>query len=619
MILDFLAPVGNHLWQSTLFAIAAALLTLALRKNRAQVRYWLWFAASLKFLVPFSLLLSLGGYLAPARAANDQLQPARYYSADIVSQPFTFTPQLLSGSAKAIRLAPSQRLARTLSTWAAALWAVGFLTVLGLWIIRWRRVAVSLRTAAPATDGLELSVLRKLEARAKMQRPVALLISDASLEPGIFGVLRPKLVWPRGISQRLNEAQIEAIVAHELAHVRRRDNLTAALHMFVEAIFWFHPIVWWLQSRLMDERERACDEAVVILGSEPEVYAESILRTCEFCIESPVACVSGITGSELKQRLRRIVSNNPVRTLTRTRKFFLAALTAAAILSPILFGFIDVPRVSAALMQDSGTKPAFSYDVATVKLSREGSTSETMILISQGKLTSQNFPLKDLIMFAYDVKANSQISGVPDWVNSAKYDIDAKADEDTTAALKKLPPDQYPQQVKLMIQALLADRFHLKVSHQTKDMPVYALVIATGGPKLKKSTGQIPPLGSNAPAGDGPRRGIFSNGHGELEGVNTSLDFFSDRLSRMPEVGSRVVIDRTGLTGNYSWTLKWTPETTAPAFRGADDGAPPPPPSDNAGPGLFTALQEQLGLKLEPQKGSVEVLVIDHLERPSAN
>ena len=100
MILDFLAPVGNHLWQSTLFAIAAAILTLPLLKNRAQVRYWLWFAASLKFLVPFSLRLALGGYLAPARATNDQLQPARYYSADVVSQPFTFTPQLLSGSAK---------------------------------------------------------------------------------------------------------------------------------------------------------------------------------------------------------------------------------------------------------------------------------------------------------------------------------------------------------------------------------------------------------------------------------------------------------------------------------------------------------------------------------------
>ena len=145
---------------------------------------------------------------------------------------------------------------------------------------------------------------------------------DSSLEPGIFGILDPTLVWPQGISQRLNEAQIEAIIAHELAHVRRRDNLTAAFHMLVEAIFWFHPIVWWLQSRLIDERERACDEAVVILGSEPGVYAESILRTCEFCIESPLTCVSGITGSELKQRLRRIVSDNPVRALTRTRNLF---------------------------------------------------------------------------------------------------------------------------------------------------------------------------------------------------------------------------------------------------------------------------------------------------------
>ena len=87
----------------------------------------------------------------------------------------------------------------------------------------------------------------------------------------------------------------------------------------------------------------------------------------------------------------------------------------------------------------------------------------------------------------------------------------------------------------------------------------------------------------------------------------------------MPEAGGRVVINKTGLTDNYSWTFKWTPETTARAFRGANDGAPPPPPSDNSGPSLFTALQEQLGLKLESQKGSVETLVIDHVEKPSPN
>ena len=113
------------------------------------------------------------------------------------------------------------------------------------------------------------------------------------------------LLWPRSIGARLSDEQVEAILAHELAHVRRRDNLTAAIHMVVQSVFWFHPLVWWLGARLVDERERACDEDVIRLGSEPQVYAEGILKTCEFYVESPLACVSGVTGSDLKKRIER--------------------------------------------------------------------------------------------------------------------------------------------------------------------------------------------------------------------------------------------------------------------------------------------------------------------------
>ena len=127
----------------------------------------------------------------------------------------------------------------------------------------------------------------------------------------MFGILRPVLLWPRDIDMRLDDAQVHAILAHELAHVRRRDNLTAAMHMFVEAVFWFHPLVWWIGARLVDERERACDEEVVRLGNDPHVYAESILKTCQFYVESPLTCVPGVTGSDLKKRIERIMSHRP--------------------------------------------------------------------------------------------------------------------------------------------------------------------------------------------------------------------------------------------------------------------------------------------------------------------
>ena len=144
------------------------------------------------------------------------------------------------------------------------------------------------------------------------------------------------------------------------------------------------------------------------------------------------------------------------------------------------------------------------------------------------------------------------------------------------------------------------------------EIPVYALVVAKGGPKLKPST--TAPMGNETPrAGETPRGGgIFNAGPGELHSNGATLDFFaSGPLSRVPETDGRVVINKTGLTGSYDFTLKWTPESVAPA--GSAPGV------DNSGPGLFTALEEQLGLKLVSQKGSVETLVVEFVDKPSTN
>ena len=98
--------------------------------------------------------------------------------------------------------------------------------------------------------------------------PVPVKSSNTMIAPGVFGIFRPVLVMPEGIADRLPPAQLDAIIAHELCHVRHRDNLAAAIHMFVEAIFWFHPLVWWLGARIVEERERACVEEVLQLGDE---------------------------------------------------------------------------------------------------------------------------------------------------------------------------------------------------------------------------------------------------------------------------------------------------------------------------------------------------------------
>ena len=181
-----------------------------------------------------------------------------------------------------------------------AIWATGFVVVVCSW---WRR-SRSIREALAAASPLDSAF------------PIKVMSSPAILGPGVFGIWRPVLLLPEGITNHLEPtAEMNAILAHELCHVRRRDNLATVSHMSVEALFWFHPLVWWLGARLMEERENACDEEVLRNGSEPEVYAEGILKICELYLESPLPCVSGFTGSDLKKRIEVIMSNRVVPSL----------------------------------------------------------------------------------------------------------------------------------------------------------------------------------------------------------------------------------------------------------------------------------------------------------------
>ncbi len=133
------------------------------------------------------------------------------------------------------------------------------------------RVARIVRNAVPVAEGPEVEALRAAELQLGIRKPIRFVMSQDWMEPGVFGIVRPMLMWPEGISQHLDGRHLKAILAHELCHVRRRDNLAAVLHMLVQAIFWFHPLVWWMEGKLEAERERACDEEVTRLFGEPEV------------------------------------------------------------------------------------------------------------------------------------------------------------------------------------------------------------------------------------------------------------------------------------------------------------------------------------------------------------
>jgi bla regulator protein BlaR1 len=592
--------LANHLWQSTVFAGIAALLAFALRKNHAQTRYCLWLTASVKFLIPFSLLAGVGsrlGWLTARRVTRPELSVI----VEQISRPFPPSPGPAAVAPTVLAdhggLLPAVLL---------AIWACGFLAVTVSWCRRWKRIHAAVRAGSP------------LDLEITLEAGVPMLSSPAMLEPGVFGIFRPVLLLPDGITNRLAPAHLEAILAHELCHVRRRDNLAAALHMAVEAIFWFHPLVWWVGARLVEEREHACDEEVLRLGSRPEVYAESILKTCQFYLESPLVCMSGIAGSDLKRRVTRIMTQRLAKKLSFGRKVLLAAAGMAAVAGPVVFGLMNAPQSRAQSPAATSTPPP-AFDVVSIK-PNHGGTGLFRINAEPGRFVADNATLKFLIQFAYHVK-ESQILGAAGWIDSNHYNIEAKQDDSSTDVQRKLSRDDQGEQLRLMLQSMLADRFKLTLHHETKDLPIYALVVAKNGPKLQESPAapeDSAPPGSPTPNGPQPRHSIRM-GRGQLTVNAQSLDMFAELLSH--QLG-RVVVNKTGLKGYYDFTLKWTPDESEAQMSGGPGGGPdarPAPAPDASGPSLFTALQEQLGLRIDAQKGPVDTLVIDHVEKPSEN
>lgn len=589
------AALADHLWQSTLFAAAAALLVLALRRNYARVRYWLWLTASLKFLLPFSLLVAAGSRLGRS-AARATAAPAFSMAVEWISQPFT-APAVPPPAPQAT--APDA--ASAIPAILLAVWLCGFAAVAVSWWTRWRRMRAAVRAATPLAVGAGVPVLS----------------SPALIEPGVFGVFRPVLVLPEGIVDHLAPAQLRAILAHELCHVRRRDNLAGALHMAVEALFWFHPLVWWLGARLVEERERACDEEVLRLGNDPAVYAEGILKTCRYYLESPLVCASGVTGSDLKERIVRILNGRKAYRLALEKKLLLAAAAVAAVAGPVGFGLMNAPAGRAQSQAEAG--PAETFEVASIKPDKSGGRGARM-MNSPGRFRATNITLKMLIRMAYGVQ-DFQITGGPGWMNSDAYDVEAKepagADAVSPMNMDESRRRADEERRKKMVRALLADRFQLKLHRETKELPVYALVVAKNGPKLKESD---LPADAKGPGPGGKFRGMMM-GPGQVTGNGVTLEFLATALSGTL---GRPVVDQTGLKGAYDLKLEWTPDEGQRRMMmvmkggpGAGPGEAPPP--DASGPSVFTAIQEQLGLKLESKKGPVEILVIEHAEQPSEN
>jgi uncharacterized protein (TIGR03435 family) len=618
--------VADHLWQSTVFAVGVWLITLAMKRKRGEVRHGLWLAASVKFMVPFSLLVGIGSPFSVLQHAVPEQEPAAYAAMSSVAQPFS-----------EIAAAPVNATAHESTVWAdlfawwpaalAMVWLGGTTAVLLVWRARWRKIVAALGEAEPLSEGREAEMMLRLARESRVRWRPRLMRSRSTMEPGIFGVFRPVLIWPAGLSALLDDEHLEAILAHETMHVRRQDNLTAAVHMAVEAGFWFHPLVWWMGRRMVEERERACDEAVVRLGSSPAAYAEGLLRACRFSVESSLACVAGVTGADLNQRIRSIMKPR-VEELSAAGKLTLALLGSVAVTGPVAYGIVHRVPVYGQLLIASGSKPSFA--VATIKPAQPD--EEKLGQMSYGAITQQHVSLYDLVVSAYNMRQEGPLTGGPAWMNTKFFDIQAKWEDAQIEAAKGLNVKQMVKQNQLMLQSLLADRFQLKVHTVIQEREVYALVVAKGGPKFQEveppaslGAGEAddgvvmpPPPPPPPPGGKGAAlekvicMGICYTASHQLTGNAAPMGMLVGWISTLHET-DRMVVDETGLRGKYSFVLD-----------GVADG--PGPPSDAGGPSpedaplsVFTVLPEQLGLRLKLKKAPVQVLVVDRAELPSAN
>ncbi len=599
---DWVRALCNHLWQSTLFAGVVVLLTLALRRNRARTRYWLWLAASAKFLVPFSLLVGLVGHLAWHSSANVEQSGA----SGVIQQMSQPLMEMGAVSTQIDSIAVQPRASRYPAI-LAVVWLAGFLMVLALWVVQWRRVLKAMGAAERMEGGREMEILRRVQESARLPRRMEILCSRDSMEPGVFGLLRPVLLWPAGISLHLDDAQLESVLAHEVCHVRWRDNLTSLVPMLVQTVFWFHPMVWWMERQLVKERELACDEEVVGLCERPQAYAESILKVCEFCIESPLPCVSGITGADLKKRVVQIMAGRVGLKLSVGMKLLLLAVALVVVAVPVAFGLYGQAVVPDSLKVFHAVGPMPSYEVATIKKPDASGYSTGYIAgYSAESLDGQGPTIRHYIEEAYGIanRSGARVLGGPAWVGSDAYFIHGKVPDEIRDAMQKMTPAEQRNENRMMEQMLLQERFKLKVHFEMREMPVYELVAAKGGLKIKEVP--PPPRGplSRRRAGDPmPPGTVTRSGIGKMTAMATTMPAFINMLASEKDLGGRPIVDKTGFTGNFDVVgMTWTP-----------------PSPDAEGASLFAALQETLGMKLVPGKAPVEVVVLDSIERPTEN
>jgi uncharacterized protein (TIGR03435 family) len=485
--------------------------------------------------------------------------------------------------------------------WVVMIWLAGamvfWVRLAGGWALAARMRRVLVRPAPPEWQ----QVLGRIGARIGISRPVRLMVSALVQAPVVVGWLRPVVLVPVGALAGLPPEHVEALLAHELAHIRRHDYLVNMLQSVAEAVLFYHPAIWWVSGHLRNERELCCDDVAVSVTGDALTYANA-LAEWESCRPDRLQAALAANGGSLADRIARLLGHSrpPARNGLGPGVFTISILLLAAAYG--VFG-------------QQAARPEFQ--IASVK-PNTATVHRGMMVLPQpgGRFTAENAPLLMIMQNAYAVQAY-QVVGGPSWINSERYDIEAKPEGEVDR-----------KQMWLMLQTLLADRFKLTLHREMRELPLYALSV-TRSPKLTppKEVGCValtsdapPPPPGPGQAGPCGRVVIAMSPAGlKMEGSKVTM---SELVRVLAMVMGRPVIDKTEFTAEFEVHLEFTPDESTmglPGARGPRDPGGPAIATDPDRPTVFAALQEQLGLKFSPDKGPVEVLVIDHVERPTAN
>lgn len=619
----------------TAVLVAALTTTAALRHTRASVRALLLASA-------FGIVLALP--VAPLAVPERRIEVALPHAAPAFVD---LEPAVVQPAEPASFVAPptsTQRPLPSIGSIVRVIWGLGALALLLRLGLAFARLRTIRRSGLPWPAGDEL--LQRLGA----PRRVEVFVHEELPAPMTFGAWRPAVGLPAEASSWPASSRHHALL-HELAHVRRHDWIVHILAHVACALYWFHPLAWIAARRLCLEAERACDDAVLI-ESEGTTYAEQLVTLARrLPARGPVAVLSMAARSDLSTRVRAILDARQARgpagvVWTMAAVVFLIAATM--LIGPlravergpeendVFLGGSQPPASAQAAAAGRGAPPsglpmgleamtdspttgpdAPRFEVASIKRNVSGGTTNGALISAGGQFRATNSSLARLIQVAYGLRPGDAIVGGPDWASRDGYDVDARPMGAVNVA-----------QSRLMIRTLLADRFGLVVRREPRDTPVYALTVARSdgrlGPQMARPSGEcvmIPPFAqpgkpdapivpvSQPPPGQPGRRCGMGRDSGVATAGSTAI---TGLIMLIAPLVDRPVTDRTGLTGVFDFDLRFT-ETVRQLS--SPDAADP----RNDAPSIFTALQEQLGLKLEPARGSVPVLVIDRAERPTAN